>query len=106
MRKLIIGLTGGIGSGKTTLSNMFAELGINVIDADIVARQVVSPNSEALDKIKQHFGPKIIQNDGTLNRRLLRSKIFANPQEKQWLNELLHPLIRRQIIEALNGCSK
>jgi len=105
MAKYIVGLTGGIGSGKTTVSNMFLELGINIIDADVVAREVVQPNSPALNKIAQHFGQDILLADGQLNRSLLRSKIFANSDEKSWLNDLLHPLIRTNIITQLEQAS-
>jgi len=105
MAKYIVGLTGGIGSGKTTVSNMFLELGINIIDADVVAREVVQPNSSALNKIAQHFGQDILLADGQLNRSLLRSKIFANSDEKSWLNDLLHPLIRTNITTQLEHAS-
>jgi dephospho-CoA kinase len=98
MKKLIIGLTGGIGSGKTTITNMFAEKNIDVIDADIIAREVVAPNSEALLAIKENFGTAMIQKNGQLNRALLRSKVFSDDRDKRWLNSLLHPLIRKQII--------
>jgi dephospho-CoA kinase len=99
--QIIIGLTGGIGSGKTTIANMFATLGIDIIDADIIAREVVQPNSPALGQIKQHFGDKVIFADGNLNRALLREKIFSCNHEKKWLNDLLHPLIRQSITSQL-----
>ena len=76
--KVVIGLTGGIGSGKTTVANFFADLGIDIIDADIAARKVVEPESNALVQISQHFGLQFIKADGTLNRPLLRSQIFSN----------------------------
>jgi dephospho-CoA kinase len=101
MKKYIIGLTGGIGSGKTTVTNLFAELGIEIIDADIVARQVVEPGSEALLAIKAHFGDDIIDIHQQLNRTLLRTRIFSNNDEKLWLNNLLHPLIRNEILRQL-----
>lgn len=101
MAKYIVGLTGGIGSGKTTVSDMFATLGVKIIDADVVARQVVAPQSEALAKIVQHFGQSILDEDGTLNRSALRTKIFSDDNEKQWLNTLLHPLIRENILTEL-----
>ncbi|MBT1062097.1 dephospho-CoA kinase [Bowmanella sp. Y26] len=94
-RPLVIGLTGGIGSGKTKVSDMFASLGIDIIDADVLAREVVEPGTPALKEITEHFGASILQNDGQLDRRALRERIFANPQEKSWLNNLLHPLIRQ-----------
>jgi len=98
MSKLIIGLTGGIGSGKTTITNMFAAKHVDVIDADIIAREVVAPNTKALLAIKQYFGDSVILRDGQLNRPLLRNKVFSNDENKYWLNNLLHPLIREQII--------
>lgn len=98
MSSFIIGLTGGIGSGKTTITNYFSELGVEIIDADIIAREVVAKGSSALIQIKQHFGEDYIQEDGSLNRALLREKVFSEPQAKLWLNNLLHPLIRQQII--------
>lgn len=99
MSKLVIGLTGGIGSGKTTITNYFGELGIEIIDADIIAREVVAVNSPALKAIAHHFGNDYLLADGQLNRALLRSRIFSNEADKQWLNNLLHPLIRHNIVE-------
>jgi dephospho-CoA kinase len=95
----IVGLTGGIGSGKSTVAKHFMALGITCIDADSVAREVVQPNEPALSAIVQHFGTDILMPDGSLNRRQLRDKIFANPTEREWLNELLHPLIRQRMLE-------
>lgn len=97
MSKLIIGLTGGIGSGKTTIANIFAKYGIEIIDADIVARQIVQPGSLALSKIAEHFGSNFIHSDGQLDRTKLRHQVFANPNDKAWLNNLLHPLIRESM---------
>lgn len=91
-----VALTGGIGSGKSTVANAFADLGIQIIDADIIARQVVAPGQPALAAIASHFGETLIGADGTLQRRLLRERIFANAQEKAWLNALLHPLIQQE----------
>ena len=99
MSKLIIGLTGGIGSGKTTVSRLFAQQKIDIIDADIIAREVVAPDSMALAAIKDNFGAGIIQGDGRLNRALLRNKIFSCDADKHWLNNLLHPLISEKIIK-------
>ena len=93
--RYIVALTGGIGSGKSTVANAFADLGINVIDADIIARQVVEPGAPALHAIADLFGANMIAADGTLQRRALRERIFANPEEKNWLNALLHPLIQQ-----------
>lgn len=101
MSSFIVGLTGGIGSGKTTVANQFATLGIQLVDADLVARDLVAPGSAALAQIAAHFGDVILQQDGSLNRALLRQRIFTDPNEKQWLNQLLHPLIRQQLLQQL-----
>ncbi|TMO71198.1 dephospho-CoA kinase [Pseudoalteromonas sp. S3785] len=101
----VLGLTGGIGCGKTAVSNMFEELGICVVDADIIARQVVAPNSIGLNAIAEHFGESILLPDGTLNRAVLRTKIFTNNDDKEWLNALLHPLIRERILTDLNNAT-
>jgi len=98
MSTLVIGLTGGIGSGKTTVTNYFEQLGVEIIDADIIAREVVGVNSPALQAIAKHFGDDYIQADGQLNRALLRTRIFSNNTDKRWLNNLLHPLIRSELI--------
>ena len=99
---LVIGLTGGIASGKTTVANLFEqEFGIEIVDADVVARQVVEPGSAGLEQITQHFGPEVIEADGTLNRARLREIIFADPSQKEWLNNLLHPIIREQMLQQL-----
>lgn len=99
---VIIGLTGGIGSGKSTVSYLFKEIGIDVVDADKVARLVVEKGSPALAEIKEHFGANILE-DGCLNRSRLRDLIFTNSAEKVWLNDLLHPLIRAEILNQLES---
>lgn len=101
----VLGLTGGIGCGKTAVSNMFEELGITIVDADIIARQVVEPNSKGLKAIAQHFGDNILLPNGTLNRAELRAKIFTNNNDKEWLNTLLHPLIRVKILTDINNAT-
>ena len=105
MSRLIIGLTGGIASGKTTVANLFAAHNIDVIDADIVAREVVAPNTPALAQISQHFGQSILQSDGSLNRAKLRELVFSNQHHKEWLNGLLHPLIRQQVSQQLTNAT-
>ncbi|URN99982.1 dephospho-CoA kinase [Leclercia adecarboxylata] len=92
----IVALTGGIGSGKSTVAEAFSRLGVTIIDADILARQVVEPGTPALRAIAEHFGNDMIEPDGALNRRKLRDRIFAHPEEKSWLNALLHPLIQQE----------
>ncbi|MCW5589698.1 MAG: dephospho-CoA kinase [Legionellales bacterium] len=89
----LVGLSGGIGSGKSTVAGLFAERGIEVIDTDHIAREVVAPNSPALKKITDYFGPEIIQPNQHLNRSKLRDIIFNDDEKRVWLENLLHPLI-------------
>ncbi|QSR36061.1 dephospho-CoA kinase [Marinobacterium iners] len=98
---LVAGLTGGIGSGKSAASDCFISLGVPVIDADRVARLVVEPGSEALDKIAAHFGDHVIQANGNLDRSALRRIVFDKERERNWLEALLHPLIRDHILDTL-----
>ena len=93
----VVAITGGIGSGKTTVANQFAELGIEVVDADVIAREVVEPGTPALAAIAAHFGSEVITPAGHLDRRRLRERVFTDPQAKGWLNALLHPLIRTEM---------
>ena len=102
---LIIGITGGIGSGKTAVSNRFLDHGITVVDADIVAREVVEPGTPGLSEIHQHFGNNILNADGTLDRASLRTLVFSSPAERKWLEELLHPIIRKSIVNQLNSAN-
>ncbi|ASK77914.1 dephospho-CoA kinase [Paraphotobacterium marinum] len=99
--KYTIGLTGGIASGKTTVTNIFENFGINIIDADKIAKQVVSPKSDALEEIKKKFGNKIIK-DNELNRALLRKIIFKDKSAKMWLESLLHPIILEQVVKDIS----
>lgn len=105
MSRFIAGLTGGIGSGKTAASDHFASLGIDVIDADVVAREVVQPGSTALQSIADYFGAEYIDDDGSLNRALLRRRIFSHKEDKDWLESLLHPLIATSIRRQLEDAS-
>jgi dephospho-CoA kinase len=97
----IIGVTGGIGSGKTAVSDRFGERGITVVDADIASRAVVEPGRPALSAIAEHFGDEVISPNGSLDRALLRQKVFADEAERKWLEQLTHPLIRDEIINGL-----
>ena len=90
----VVGLTGGIGSGKSAATAYFEKLGIDIVDADEVARDVVAPGSEGLKEIVNRFENSILLEDGNLNRAALREKVFSDINEKNWLNNLLHPLIR------------
>ena len=102
---LIIGLTGGIGSGKSTVAKEFKALDIDVIDADLVARKVVAPGQNALVEIELFFGAEVIDVNGALDRVKLRDIIFQCEDKKQWLNELLHPLIRETMLTELAQAS-
>lgn len=100
----VVGVTGGIGSGKSAATARFAELGITVIDADQAARTVVEPGKPALAAIAEHFGEEILVN-GVLDRAALRRHIFTDPAEKQWLEALLHPLIRQEVEKDIRSAS-
>jgi dephospho-CoA kinase len=89
----VVGLTGGIGSGKSTVAALFAELGVPIIDADVIARELTTPATFAFSLIVKHFGQTILQPNGSLDRRKLRLLIFADTQQRLWLEQLLHPLI-------------
>ncbi|WP_340678308.1 dephospho-CoA kinase [Paraglaciecola sp.] len=97
MSHLVVGLSGGIGSGKTTVSDLFATHGVDIIDADVIARQVVEPGTPALEAIVAKFGQQVLNQEGELNRSQLRQLVFSEPSVKDWLNQLLHPLIRQQM---------
>ncbi len=101
----IIGLTGGIGSGKTAVSDRFAKLGITVVDADIAARVVVEPGRPALAKIAEHFGAETITANDELDRAKLRELVFENEAERKWLEGLLHPLIGDEIVAQIQAAT-
>lgn len=101
----ILGLTGGIGSGKTAASDYLASKGIVVVDADVVAREVVEPGQPALQAIAERYGNDALLPDGRLNRAWLRQKVFAEPQERQWLESQTHPRIREAIIHQLQAAT-
>lgn len=98
---LIIGITGGIGSGKSAVTERLAQYGVTIVDADVVAREIVEPGQPTLDDIARHFGPGILQSDGSLNRAALRAKVFNEPDERKWLESVTHPAIRMTIKEQL-----
>lgn len=102
---LCIGLTGGIGSGKSTVANFFAEHGIAVIDADVIARQITEPDTPALETIVDHFDTEVLNPDGSLNRKQLRHIVFNDEAERVWLESLLHPLIRQQMTEGVSSAA-
>ncbi len=94
---LVVGLTGGIGSGKSTVANMFTELGVPVIDTDVIARQLVEPGQPALKEIEHFFGPKVLDASGQLDRRALREIVFSDPNHRLELEAILHPRIRSAV---------
>lgn len=98
---LVIGITGGIGSGKTAVTNEFTKFGITVVDADIAARTVVEAGKPALEEIALHFGKDILLPNGELDRAALRAIVFEQPEQRVWLEKLTHPLIREEIITGL-----
>jgi len=98
---LTIGLTGGLASGKTTVAKLFAKKNITIIDTDVIAKQLVEPSMPAYDKIIAHFGQQILLNNKHIDRRKLREIIFANATDKNWLEHLLHPLIREQVFQQI-----
>ena len=96
-KRFVVGLTGGIGSGKSAATCEFERLGIDIVDADVVARDVVDVGTQGLSEIEMYFGKDILLDDGTLNRAALRDRVFSNSDAKEWLNNLLHPLIRARM---------
>ncbi|MDU9390474.1 dephospho-CoA kinase [Pseudomonas japonica] len=97
----ILGLTGGIGSGKSAAAQRFVELGVHLVDADQAARWVVEPGRPALASIVERFGPGVLLEDGQLNRAALRALIFADAEQRRWVEALLHPLIGQEIFSYL-----
>lgn len=101
--KFVLGLTGGIGSGKSAASQWFEAQGIAVVDADIVAREVVDIGQPALQQIREAFGDWVLLKDGSLNRRVLREHIFQSPEARKTLENITHPAIRTSIIQQLHA---
>ncbi|EED36370.1 dephospho-CoA kinase [Luminiphilus syltensis NOR5-1B] len=100
-----VGVTGGIGSGKSAVTDRLAALGITVVDADVAAREIVAPGQPALDEIREHFGPGVIQADGNLDRAQLRKIVFENPKQRKQLEAITHPRIRDQLASQLNSAT-
>ena len=100
---LIVALTGGIGSGKSTVSSRFEALGVPVIDTDIIAREQVAAGTPALQKIRERFGAEVIGPDGTLDRAKLRQLVFDSPEQRRRLEQILHPRIRAEMERRLQA---
>ena len=94
---MVVGITGGIGCGKSSVTDLLKKLNVDIVDADIIARKIVEPEKFALKKIVEHFGTEILLPDGSLDRAQLRVIIFSKKEKKDWLEELLHPLIKDEI---------
>lgn len=103
-RPFVIGVTGGIGSGKTTICQQFAALGAPVVDTDQVARDVVAPGTPGLTRLVERFGAEILTEQGELDRRRMRARVFANPAERAQLEAILHPLIREGTDASVRAC--
>ncbi len=101
-----VGLTGGIASGKTTISDLFAARGIPVIDTDIISRQLLEPGELAFDQVSEHFGGEILQPDGSIDRKRLREIVFNDRAAKTWLETMLHPLIFQRSLEAIQSSAE
>ncbi len=98
-----VGLTGGIGSGKSTVAELFAERGVPVIDTDVIARELTTPDNEALMAIKDAFVDAVMREDGSLDRAQLRRRVFADSAARRTLEAILHPRIRQAVVQALAG---
>lgn len=94
-----IGLTGGIASGKSTVCRLFSERGVDIVDADIVARQVVEPGQAGLTAIVEYFGPQVLDVDGRLDRQRMRKQIFSIPESRMMLEAIIHPLVREAMLQ-------
>jgi dephospho-CoA kinase len=97
VRPFRVALTGGIASGKSTVADLFADLGVPVIDTDLIARQVVAPGQPALEEIVARFGPGVLDAEGGLDRRRMRERIFSDPEARRGLEAILHPAIRAEM---------
>ena len=102
-KRYVVGLTGGIGSGKSAAAQIFRTCGVEVIDADSLAREVVEPGQPALSDIAAYFGSELLTAEGHLDRAALRKIVFSNPEQKSWLENLLHPLIAKLLQRRLNA---
>lgn len=100
---MVVGITGGIGSGKTTVTDLFAAQGIQIVDADVVAREIVLPGQPCLQRLQDAFGDEVLAKDGSLNRSWLRDKIFSDSAAKTQVNEIMHPAIRTELLRQLNA---
>ena len=101
-----VGLTGGIASGKTTISDLFASLGVSVVDTDVISRGLLQPDEPAYRQVSDHFGPSILDSEQRIDRAKLREIVFSNPVAKSWLEKMLHPLIYQRSLEEIRAHSR
>ena len=97
---MIIGLTGGIASGKSTVANMLKKAGVPVVDADVISKQVMQPDGAAFKEVISTFGQELVQEDGTINREVLGKRIFSNEEDRKKLNAIVHPIVRQEMKDA------
>jgi dephospho-CoA kinase len=105
MGTAVVGVTGGIGSGKTAATNHFASLGITVVDADLASRVIMEPGRPALAAVAERFGTDMLLDDGNLDRGRMRELVFRDPSQRQWLEQLTHPLIAEEIFAQLQAAT-
>ncbi len=98
-----VGVTGGIACGKTTVTQLFSQKGVPIIDADVISHELVQPDQPALNQIVATFGQHLLNNDNSLNRAKLRQQVFADSKQRQQLENILHPLIRQSMIERVKN---
>lgn len=101
-KNYVVVITGGIGSGKTTVSQKFSKIGIKIIDADNIAKKILLHDKKIIEKIKKYFGNEILNKNNQINKKMLRKKIFYNKKEKKWLDKIMHPLINKKIKKKLS----
>ena len=102
---LKVGLTGGIASGKSLISKLFAELGIPVIDTDRISHDLMQPGQKAYINAIEHFGPEIVKPDQSIDRALLRQRVFEHPEQRRWLEQMIHPLIRQAAVAQMQAAA-
>jgi len=98
-----VGLTGGIASGKSTISELFAELGVPIIDTDVISRELLEPEQLGYRQVREHFGEAILTTGGEIDRARLRKIVFNQPDEKSWLEKMLHPLIYQRSLDEIRA---
>ncbi len=102
---LKVGLTGGIASGKSVISHLFADLGVKIIDTDKISHQLMQPGQAAYARAVEHFGEAIVNQDQSIDRALLRERVFNDPDQRRWLEQMIHPLIRQAAIDEMQSAA-